>query len=83
MTTPNISHDSLIQEINKLVDHRLSKPSMLQLMRESRLKLGYVLDRLETFEPAPNGFVELHAQAETIACEIDDLVLSAQQFICH
>jgi hypothetical protein len=67
-------------EIIKMANNAPSKLTVLQLIRLSRMKLGYALDQLENFEPAPNALEQLHDHAESIAGEIDALVRSIQQF---
>ena len=79
-TSITMSHDDSIHEIIKMVNNAPNKLSVFQLIRVSRIKLGCALDQLENFEPAPNALEQLHGHAESIACEIDALIRTTQQF---
>jgi hypothetical protein len=79
-TSTTVLRDDSIHEITKMVNNAPNKLSVFQLIRVSRIKLGSALERLENFEPSPTALDQLHEHAENIACEIDALVRSIQQF---
>ena len=80
-TSIAMSHDDTIPEIIKLINKAPNRLAAIHLLRASRTKLGCALEQLESIEPAQQHLEQLLDHAASIACEIDVLLRSIQQFV--
>jgi hypothetical protein len=59
--------------ILQMVEQKSDLESVLQQLRLYRLKLGSILDQLETFEPGPEALDQLRFHSDGIGTEVDSL----------
>jgi hypothetical protein len=67
--------------ILQMVEQKNDLDSVLQQLRVFRLRLGSVLDQLETFEPGPEALGQLCCQTDTIGMEMDSLSEIVRQLL--
>jgi hypothetical protein len=70
MASPVTMSNKFVPMLDQPVDLR----SVVQKVRLSRLKLGSILERLESFERGPAALKELDNYAESLGLEIDVFV---------
>ena len=70
ITSPGESVHDLAKVLGKIPDKHL----LMQRIRLSRLKLGSILERLDSFEPGPPELEQLREHSENAAFEIDTLI---------
>jgi hypothetical protein len=77
----NMTVSEYVGEIAKMVEPGPDLQLVMHHIRLSRLKLGSVLDRLETFEPGPEAAQRLRDHADAIAYEIDTMVEGVRELM--
>ncbi len=70
-----------VSEIAKMLENVPDKLLLIQRIRLSRLKLGSVLERFESFEPDPSALEQLNEHSDNIALEIDTLIESIRNMM--
>ena len=67
------NHDEYFGGTVQMAEQKSDLPSVLQQVRIARLKLGNVLDQLETFEPGREALEQLLDLSDCIAADVDSL----------
>ena len=75
ITSPGESVHDLAKVLGKIPDKHL----LMQRIRLSRLKLGSILERLDSFEPGPPELELLREHSENAAFEIDTLIQAIRE----
>ena len=76
MRDPNMmTTKECADEIIRMVRRDSTKEDIAEKVRQSRTKLGAILERLECFQYRPDELDHLREQVEAIAFEIDNAVV--------
>jgi hypothetical protein len=76
MRDPNMmTTTECADEIIRMIRRDSSKEDIVEKVRRSRTKLGAILERLESWQFAPEELGHLREQVEAIAFEIDNAVV--------
>ncbi len=76
MRDPNMmTTKECADEIIRMVNRDPSKEIFVEKIRQSRVKLGAILERLESFQFRPEELEQLRDQVEAIAFEVDNAVV--------
>ena len=76
MRDPNMmTTKECADEIIRMVSRDPSKEIFIEKVRQSRVKLGAILERLESFQFRPDELEQLRDQVEAIAFEVDNAVV--------
>jgi hypothetical protein len=76
MCDPNMmTTKECADQIIRMVNREPSKEVFVQKIRQSRVKLGAILERLESFQFRPDELEQLRDQVEAIAFEVDNAVI--------
>jgi hypothetical protein len=76
MRDPNMmTTKECADEIIRMVNRDPSKEVFVEKIRQSRVKLGAILERLESFQFRPDELEQLRDQVEAIAFEVDNAVV--------
>ncbi len=76
MRDPNMmTTKECADEIIRMVRRDSTKEDIAEKVRQSRTKLGAILERLEYFQFRPDELDHLREQVEAIAFEIDNAVV--------
>ena len=67
------------ETFTQMIENPPSLDLILQQIRLSRMKLGSVLERLESFDPNSGGIPQFHDHAECVAIEVQLMIETLRQ----